>query len=62
MGVEFKVIIVGFDVEIIWKFVFLVEMYIKFLVFKWEMYLYKFIEVKYIFVEGSLKFYLLFNN
>lgn len=58
MGVEFKVIIVGFDVEIIWKFVFLVEMYIKFLVFKWEMYLYKFIEVKYIFVEGSLKFYL----
>lgn len=62
MGVEFKVIIVGFDVEIIWKFYFLVEMYIKFLVFKWEMYLYKFIEVKYIFVEGSLKFYLLFNN
>lgn len=58
MGVEFKVIIVGFDVEIIWKFYFLVEMYIKFLVFKWEMYLYKFIEVKYIFVEGSLKFYL----
>lgn len=57
MGVEFKVIIVGFDVEIIWKFYFLVEMYIKFLVFKWEMYLYKFIEVKYIFVEGSLKFY-----